>query len=153
LILLFGAVLVIGLLRPLWGPGYDSFFSELSSHQQRNLQRIDQHIHAIGPQWNEFTNQNPGFELVRLFAYTANDGVFAASGYVPSKAHLAKLTAFMEQTQPPRPVFIGNVLVVEEMPFEDFKKQLRPDPSGPANGSQLFRSETNRTSPAAGSRR
>src|SRR5438445_11548981 len=105
----FGALLVIGLLRPLWGPGYDSFFSELITNQRKNLQRINQHIQAIRPKWNDFTNQNTGFELVSLFAHTANDGVFAASGSVPSKAHLAKLTSFMEQTQPPRPVVVGNV--------------------------------------------
>lgn len=153
LVLLFGAVLVIALLRPLWGPGYDSFLSEQITHQRRNLRRIDQHIESIRAQWNDFTNQNPGFELVSLFAYTPNDGVFAASGYVPSEVHLAKLTAFMKQTQPPRPVYVGNVLVVDDIPFEDFKKQRRPEPSGPANGSQPFRSETNRASSAAGSNR
>src|SRR2546425_1119570 len=95
LVLLFGAVLVIGLLRPLWGPGYDSFFSEIITNQRKNLRRIDQHIQTIGPQWNDFTNQNPGFELVSLFAYTVNDGVFAASGYVPSKAHLREHTRML----------------------------------------------------------
>ncbi len=149
--LLLGVLLVIGLLRPFWGPGYDSFFSKLTN-QRKNLQRIDQHVQAIRPKWNEFTNQNAWFELVSLFAYTANDGVFAACGYVPSKAHLTKLTAFMEQTQPPRPVFVGNILVVDDMPFEDFKKQLRPEPA-PANGNQPFHSETNRTSPGADSSR
>jgi len=125
LVLVFGALLAIGLLRPLWGPRYDLFFSELISSQQKNLQRIDEHIQAISPRWNNFTNQNAGFELVSLFAYTVNDGVFAASGYVPSEDHLAKLTAFMEHTQPPRPVFVGNVIVVHDVPFEDFKKQQK----------------------------
>jgi len=116
----------------------------------RNLQRIEQHIQAIAQKWNDFTNQNAGYELVSLFPYTVNDGVFAASGYVPSKRDLTELAAFMESTHPPRPVFLGNVLVVDDIPFEEFKKQMRSERRGPANRSQPVRSATNKVSPAAG---
>ncbi len=145
-----GVLLVIGLLRPVWGPRYDEFFSELMSSQRKNLEAVHEHIRAILPQWNDFTNQNAGFELVSLYACTANDGVFGACGFVPSNGHLTRLTSFMESTHPPRPVVL-NVRVVDEMPFEDFKILQKAGPGGASNGSRPALPETDGTPSAAGS--
>jgi hypothetical protein len=145
LLLLFGIVVLIGLLRPFWGPRYDRFFNTHYNRQLVHLRQIEEHIRAIRPQWNAFTNQNSGFEMVELFAYTGDDGLFGASGPVPTEEHLSKLRKFMEDTRPPRPIFM-NVEAIGREPFELLKKSKEPEPSGPANGSQPIRSETNRTS-------
>jgi len=89
--------------------------------QSRNLAAVRQHIESIQPQWDEFAKAD-GFQFVELYAYTGGSGMFAASGYVPSEDHLAKLKAFMESTSPPRPVDLGAVQVLEPEAFEVMRK-------------------------------
>jgi hypothetical protein len=109
LLILLGVVALIGLLRPLWGWRYDWFYNNHFNSQAIHLRQVEEHIQAIRPQWQAFTNQNPGFEDFHLFAFTGGDGRFAASGSVPDVEHLKKLIAFMEGTKPPRPIFLGCV--------------------------------------------
>src|SRR5689334_6916682 len=86
-------------------------FAPMFNSQFRHLHQVEAHISAVSPQWDEFRRKNPGFEAVHLFAYTGGDGMFGASGSVPSDEHLAKLRAFMESTHPPRPVFVDAVQI------------------------------------------
>src|SRR3974377_1870503 len=103
LLLLFGIVLGVALLRPVWGPRYDWFFNAHFNSQWKRLQEVDDHIALIQPQWIAFTNKNSGFQGVQLFAFTGGDGMLGAVGSVPSEEHLARLKTFLEKTRPPRP--------------------------------------------------
>ena len=71
--------------------------------------QVEEHIQAIRPQWETFTNQNSGFTNIKFFAFTGGDGMFGASGSVPDVEHLKKLIAFMEGTKPPRPISLDCV--------------------------------------------
>jgi hypothetical protein len=124
-------------------------FAPLANPQLRHLHQVRNHIARIDAEWETFKRENTNFEDVHLFAYTGGDGMFGANGYVRSDADLTKLRAFMEGTKPPRPVFLDSVRVLDVR--DAFMKSAGP--SGAANGSQPIRSETNRTSSAAGSRR
>jgi len=108
--------------------------------------------------------------------------MFAARGKISSRVDSKQLAEFMWSTEPPvsvdvskvttdfsdlpRPVFkkvpaitpdgrrIEIDLVTELYPGSDVNSaRSKAEPSGPANGSQPIRSETNSTSSAAGSRR
>jgi len=115
LITLLGILIAAALLRPLWGPGYDSFFNQHFNSQLKHVSQVEQHIRSIESQWQEFKAANKGFEDIRFFAYTLGDGLFGASGSVASKEQLDKLRQFMLSTKPPRDVYLGLVSVVEDI--------------------------------------
>jgi hypothetical protein len=149
LLVLFGVVVVIGLLKPFWGPRYDFFFNEHFNSQWKHLRQVREHIEAIRPRWNAFTNQNAGYEMVKLFPYTAEDGMFGAAWQVVSEEQLANLQKFMESTTPPRPIYLGVQVVAPET-FKILRFQGQSGSS--TNMGQPIRSETSRPSSAAGSR-
>ena len=78
-----------------------------------NLPRIQSHISKIQPEWQEFQRENSGFEGVRFYSFTGGNGMFSAIGEVKTEADLAKLKRFMESTDPPRPVFLYGLRVLE----------------------------------------
>ncbi len=95
--------------------------------QRRNLANIRRHIEAIQPQWEQFRSQNPGFEDVEFFAGTGGNGMFGASGHLPSQEHLQKLKRFMEDSNPPRAVNLRLIEVLDEESFDLLvKKKLEP---------------------------
>jgi hypothetical protein len=112
-----------------------------------NVYRVQKHISRVMPLWQEFQRKNRGFEQVRFYSYTDGGGMFSAIGEVATDADRAKLRAFMESTNPPRPVYLGGLRVLE------LEEKIKAEQDAAANGSQPFSSETNRTSSAAGSRR
>lgn len=141
LLLLAGILLCIVPLAPI-----------LNS-QARHLAQVRAHIEAVSLEWEAFKRQNPGFELVKLFAYTGGDGMFGANGYVASEDHLMKLRYFMESTHPPRPVFVKPVLVLDQAAIDDLKNRTSAELGSSANRSQPVPPEANPTSSAAGSSR
>lgn len=78
-----------------------------------NLSRIQRHISKIQPEWQEFQRNNNGFEEVRFYSFTGGNGMFSAVGEVKTEADLAKLNRFMESTDPPRPIFLRGLRVLE----------------------------------------
>ena len=125
----------------------------LRNRQFENLKAVRDHISQIEPRWRDFQHQNAGFDDVQLFDYTGGDGMFGAYGRVPSDQHLAKLEKFMTSTEPPRPVYVGAVQVLDQETIELLKKLNNSEPDGAANGSQPIRAKTSSTSSSAGSRR
>jgi hypothetical protein len=109
---------------------------------------VKDHIAAIAPQWDQFRAEHPGFQDVRLFAYTGGDGMFGANGYVATDEHLAELRKFMESASPPRPIYLKSVYVVGP---EFFELQKGSEPVGTANRSQPVQPGTNSTLLPAGS--
>ena len=83
------------------------------SSQHRHLKAINEHIQKIEPTWQRFRAEHKGFEQVELFSYTDGDGMFGASGRVASHEQVEQLRKFMESTSPPRPIYLGWVLVDE----------------------------------------
>jgi len=124
--------------------------TSLLNSQTRQMRAVDAHIVKISQQWDRFRAEHPGFDEVKLFAYTDGDGMFGAHGNVATDEQVSELHKFMESTVPPRPVYVGSVHVVGP---EFFEFQRKSEPIGPGNGSQTIRSETNSASPAAGSHR
>jgi hypothetical protein len=104
----------------------------------------------IAPQWERFRAEHPGFQDVRLFPYTGGDGMFGANGEVSTEEQVAALRKFMEDTYPPRPVFLDSVRVVGP---EFFEFQRKSKPNGAASRSQPVSPQTNRPSATAGSGR
>ncbi len=125
-------------------------FAPMLNSQSRHLGQVSAHIEAVAPQWEAFKRQNPSFESVRLFAYTGGDGMFGASGQVPTDEHMQKLRAFMEGTKPPRPVFVEAVQVVDQAAIDYLKAHDGAEPSGAANRREPVSSRPNRTSAAVG---
>jgi hypothetical protein len=116
--------------------------------QTRHLRAVDAHIKKIAPQWERFRATHTGFDQVTFFAYTAGDGMFGASGHVATDEQLSELRKFMENTAPPRPVFLDSVQVAGP----EFIEPQKAEQGAAANGSQPSRSETNQISSASGSR-
>jgi hypothetical protein len=83
--------------------------------QVMNLPRIEKHISKIQPEWQEFQRENSGFEDVRFYSFTGGNGMFSAVGEVKTEADLAKLQRFMESTDPPRPIHMGGLRVLESV--------------------------------------
>ena len=90
-------------------------FSIIWNSQIMNLRRIQSHISKIQPDWQEFQRENSGFEGVRFYSFTGGNGMFSAVGEVKTEADLAKLGRFMESTDPPRPVFLRGLRVLESV--------------------------------------
>jgi hypothetical protein len=84
----------------------------LLNSQTRHLRAVGAHIEKIAPQWEKFRTEHPGFDQVKLFAYTDGDGMFGANGDVATDEQVSQLRKFMEGTAPPRPVYVGAVHVV-----------------------------------------
>jgi hypothetical protein len=142
-------LLVIAMVTP-WLFLIVYYGAPMLNSQRRHLIAVEGHIAKIAPQWEKFRAEHPGFQDVKLFAYTDGDGMFGANGYVANDEQVAELKKFMEGTGSPRPIYVGSVHVVGP---EFFEFQKKSEPNGAANGSQPIRSETNQTSSAAGSRR
>ena len=121
----------------------------LPDPQRDNMRRVDAHIALIKPQWEEFKRTNGGLELVRLRPDAREDGLYAVTGYVTSQVQVAEVLKFITATEPPRPFYTNAFKVVTPEDFEIYKASEIV----PANRSQPVRPETNRASPAAGSRR
>jgi len=100
-ILVFLACAVIATFYILW------------TSQPMNLGRIENHIRKIQPEWQAFQRENNGFEDVRFSVFTGGNGMFAAVGEVATVAERAKLKEFMESTNPPRPIFLRSLRVLE----------------------------------------
>jgi hypothetical protein len=83
--------------------------------QIMNLRRIQSHISEIQPEWQEFQRKNRGFDRVSFYSFTGGNGMFSAVGEVKTEADLAKLRWFMESTDPPRPVFMQGLRVLESV--------------------------------------
>ena len=83
--------------------------------QIMNLRRIQSHISQIQPEWQEFQRKNSGFERVSFYSFTGGNGMFSAVGEVKLEEDLAKLRQFMESTDPPRPVFLRGLRVLESV--------------------------------------
>jgi hypothetical protein len=83
--------------------------------QIMNLRRIQRHISKIQPEWQEFQRKNSGYERVRFYSFTGRNGMFSAVGEVKTEADLEKLKRFMESTNPPRPVFMRGLRVLESV--------------------------------------
>jgi len=101
----------IGLLRSFWGSAYDEFFNSRFNSQFIHLRQVEEHIEAIRPSWHAFTNENQVFGSVYLFPYTGGDGMFGAYGTLESEEQLKQLRIFMEETSPPRPVYLDAVRI------------------------------------------
>lgn len=78
-----------------------------------NLGRIENHIRKIQPEWQAFQRENNGFEGVRFSVFTGGNGMFAAVGEVGTVTERAKLKEFMVSTDPPRPIFLRGLRVLE----------------------------------------
>jgi hypothetical protein len=78
-----------------------------------HLTAIRAHISQIQSRWLDFQRQNAGFEDIRFFDYAGGDGMFAACGQVSSGQDLAKLRQFMQNTEPPRPIYLDAVEVMD----------------------------------------
>jgi hypothetical protein len=145
-------LLIIAIVTP-WLFLIVYYGAPMLNSQRRNLDSVHEHIEKISPQWDQFRAEHRGFDKAHLFAWTGSNGLFGVWGEVPSDAHIAELRAFMESTKPPRPVYLESLFVVDPKAIEFLENARKSEPGGAANGSQPIRSETNRTSSAAGSRR
>src|SRR5437899_2089394 len=67
------------------------FGTPMLNSQTRHMRAVDAHIEKIAPQWERFRAEHPGFDDVKLFAYTDGDGMFGARGYVVSAAQVSEL--------------------------------------------------------------
>ncbi|MSU57100.1 MAG: hypothetical protein EXS35_02785 [Pedosphaera sp.] len=97
----------------------------LLNSQTRHMRAVDAHIEKISPLWDKFRAEHPGFDQVKLFAYTDGDGMFGAHGYVATDEQLSELRKFMESTAPPRPIYVGSVHVAGPE-FFGFPKKVEP---------------------------
>jgi hypothetical protein len=108
--------------------------------QVMNLPRIQRHISEIQPEWEDFQRNNNGFEDVRFYSFTGGNGMFSALGEVKTEADLAKLKRFMESTDPPRPIFLRSLRVLEsEQRIQAQIKAIQAEQDGtgqPATRSQ-----------------
>lgn len=109
------------LLIVLAGVLVATFFFHWNS-QPMNLSRIQKHISDIQPEWQEFQRKNSGYDGVRFYSFTGGNGMFSAIGEVKTQADLAKLRQFMESTDPPRPIFMRGLRVLESE--EKIQKQM-----------------------------
>jgi hypothetical protein len=132
-------LLVIAMVTP-WLFLLVYYGAPMLNSQRQHLLAVEQHMTKIAPQWETFRTEHPGFQDVRLFAYTGGDGMFGANGQVSTDEQVAALRKFMEGTHPPRPVFLDSVRVVGP---EFFEFQKKSEPSGSAKRSQPIRSEPN----------
>ena len=82
--------------------------------QRRHLMAVESHLDKIRPTWLVYQDEHREFEALRLFAYTGGDGMIGVQGYVASTQQLQHLRAFLEASNPPRPVFLGAVRVLGE---------------------------------------
>jgi len=83
--------------------------TSLLNSQTRQMRAVDAHIVKISQQWDRFRAEHPGFDEVKLFAYTDGDGMFGAHGNVATDEQVSELHKFMESTVPPRPVYVDSV--------------------------------------------
>jgi len=120
-------LLVIAAITPL----LVLFAAPWLNMQGRHLLAVKEHITSITPEWNEFQSEHPGFQEVRLFAYTGGNGMFGAGGIVATEKQIADLRRFMESTVPPRPVYLNHIRVVGA---EDFEVLTGSDSNAPAKG-------------------
>jgi hypothetical protein len=97
-------------------------FAPLANPQLRHLRQVRNHIARIGPEWERFRAEHPGFDQVTLFGYTDGDGMFGAHGYIATDEQVTELRKFMESTAPPRPVYVGAVHVLGAELYEPQKK-------------------------------
>ena len=99
-----------------------------------NLRRIQKHITHIAPKWDEFQDQNNGFEDVRFIPFTGGGGMFSAYGKVATEEDLAKLKKFMESTNSPRPIDLRSIRVLErEDMIERQYKKSEAEQAAPRN--------------------
>jgi hypothetical protein len=145
-------LLVIAMVTP-WLFLAVYYGAPLLNSQMQHLRAVDEHLAKIAPRWEGFRVTHPGFDQVKLFAYTGGDGMFGACGQVASEEQISELRRFMESTLPPRPVYLGAVQVVGPDYFELMRGAGKSEPGGAANRSQPVRPDTNSTSAAAGSGR
>jgi hypothetical protein len=141
-------LLVIAMVTP-WLFLIVYYGAPMLNSQRRHLIEVEDHIAKIAPQWQRFRAEHPGFQDVKLFAYTDGDGMFGANGNVASDEQASELKKFMEGTSSPCPIYVGSVHVVGP---EFFEFQNRSE-NAAANRSQPVRAETNQTSSAAASGR
>lgn len=106
------------------------FGAPLLSSQARHMRCVDEHIAKITPQWNRFRAEHPGFDDVKFFVYTGGDGMFGANGKVATEAQVLELRKFMENTAPPRPIYLDSIYVVGP---EFFESQKTSQQSGGTN--------------------
>jgi len=50
------------------------FGTPMLNSQTRHMRAVDAHIEKITPQWEKFRAEHPGFDSVKLFAYTDGTG-------------------------------------------------------------------------------
>ena len=133
------------------------------------VRHVQKYIEKVDPQWKAFKRANPGFDSIELFA--SGDAAYGAKlkarGTLSSYEREKQLYKFVASTQPPPYPFDTLEVkvndVTEYITAEELERSIKSgklnrlqngsEPGGPANGSQPIRSETNRTSSAAGSRR
>jgi hypothetical protein len=96
------------------------FGAPMLNPQMRNLAAVRRHIDKIDPHWLEFKT-NPDFEFVELFAWTGSNGLFGVYGELPTEESLHELKEFMQQTDPPRPIYLGAVRVWDQELFEEMR--------------------------------
>jgi hypothetical protein len=121
--------------------------------QAMNLSRIQRHISEIQPEWQEFQRKNNGFEGVSFYSFTGGNGMFSAVGEVKTEADLAKLTRFMESTNPPRPILLRGLRVLEsEEKIQAQIKAIHAEQGGtgqPATRSQSKSEGSDKPNPEA----
>lgn len=120
--------------------------------QHLHLRQVREHIASISNEWAQVRSTNEGLRYVQFYQETRGDGLFGIRGYVTSEVQVSEAIRFATNTQPPRPIFKEFLKIVEPDRL-DFWGSSISEPSDSANASQPIRSETNGTSPAAGSRR
>ncbi len=120
--------------------GY-AYFGDTSIKQARRMKLGRQFLPGI----TNAVYSHPEFRDVQVGVGTAKTGCFLVAGMVETHAQFSMLQRVIADTKPPLEV------VYRMKVLEDYSKA--PSADGAANRSQPFSSETNRTSPAAGSRR
>lgn len=103
------------------------FGAPMLNPQMRNLAAVRRHIEEIEPQWREF-KKNPDFQFVELFAWTGSNGLFGAYGELPTEESLHELVEFMQNTTPPRPIYLGAVRVWDRESFEEMRQMRMSEP-------------------------
>jgi hypothetical protein len=111
--------------------------------QEANLKLA--HVHE--PIVVEKLRHTEGAEQVNVGVYTGLGGALGIGGKVKDSETAERVVADVMATMPPVPVDFNISISDTDM----LQRVVQPNAS--VNGSQPIRSETNRTSPAAGSRR